>query len=193
MTARKTLSGLLRAAAVNCSQSALGFFVIAESNWIFNARLRKAKTSRDWHWHRCSVPLVICACVLRARRETPVRAQLSSARCLCGLFKRLFSPLLVIHSYGLSLIAVGWVGRYRGSTFKGGLDWISSCQTVCSELTRTAGVSVEILQEGQEGVRGDTVNGHHSTAGLSVLPAKHGRHDVTASHQHGPVGRQHAP
>lgn len=65
--------------------------------------------------------------------------------------------------------------------------------TACSELTRTAGVSVEVLQEGQESVRGDTVDRHHSTPGLSVLPAEHGRHDITASHQHRPVGRQHAP
>lgn len=64
---------------------------------------------------------------------------------------------------------------------------------MCSELTRTAGVSVEVLQEGQEGVRGDAVDGHHSTPGLGVLPAEHGRHDVAASHQHGPVGRQHTP
>lgn len=112
------------------------------------------------------------------------------------IFPFVLFPLLVIHSYSLSLFAVG-SRRYRESTIKGPtsgpLKWILSGQTVCSELTRTAGVSVEVLQEGQEGVRGDSVDGYHSTPGLSVLPAEHGRHYVTASHQHGPVGRQHAP
>lgn len=37
------------------------------------------------------------------------------------------------------------------------------------------------------------MDGHHSAPGLCVLPAEHGRHDVTACDQHRPVGRQHAP
>lgn len=55
-------------------------------------------------------------------------------------------------------------------------------RVVCSKLTRTAGVSVEVLQEGQEGVWGDTMDGHHSTAGLCILPTEHGSHDVTTGH-----------
>lgn len=62
---------------------------------------------------------------------------------------------------------------------------------VCGELTRTAGVGVEVLQEGQEGVRGDAVDGNHSAPSLCVLSTEHGRHHVTAGHQHRPVGGQY--
>lgn len=36
------------------------------------------------------------------------------------------------------------------------------------------------------------MDGHHSAPGLRVLPAEHGRHDVTARYQHGPVSWQNA-
>lgn len=37
------------------------------------------------------------------------------------------------------------------------------------------------------------MDGHHSAPGLRVLPAEHGRHDVTAGYQDRPVSRQDAP
>lgn len=73
------------------------------------------------------------------------------------------------------------------------LQGVTGVKVWCSKLTRTAGVSVEVLQEGQERVRGDTVDGHHSAPGLRVLPAEHGRHDVAACYQHCPVSWQHTP
>ncbi|KAK6319589.1 hypothetical protein J4Q44_G00108000 [Coregonus suidteri] len=60
-------------------------------------------------------------------------------------------------------------------------------KNISSGPTGTAGVCVEILQEGEEGVRGDSVDGHHPTPCLRVLPAEHGRHDIAASHQDRPV------
>lgn len=36
------------------------------------------------------------------------------------------------------------------------------------------------------------MDGNHSAPGLCVLPTEHGRHDVTACHQHRPVSRQYA-
>lgn len=37
------------------------------------------------------------------------------------------------------------------------------------------------------------MDGHHSAPGLRVLPAEHGRHDVTAGYQDRPVSWQDAP
>lgn len=44
------------------------------------------------------------------------------------------------------------------------------------------GICVEVLQEGQEGLFGNTINWNQHALGLHVIPIKHGCHHFTTGH-----------